>query len=424
MKIALVTNFLYPEGLGGTELFCYKLAKALIQLNNEVFWFVPNWSKAVTSTSNFEDIHIVRFAVVEKDKKSNQDFVAASFIKEIKARQISVAHFNEFGGPEGSSANLLNATKASGIHTVVTLHLLNYLCRQGLMRHVNKENNSGEIAGYRCGECLSQSKKSALASQLLPVLKLYAKTNLPVQANLNKNIDTYNDKLPLVEALKNSADVIVTLTKWFQKVLIANNVESKKIVHIPQGEPEILVTPSPLKKTGFVFISRIHKEKGIDILLKTAEIFKERKLNITIDLYGPIPVGIKHSIDFITKIKVYKNIQYKGVLPPSDVIKTISRYKAVLLPSIVAEMAPMIIMEANKLQTPVIATDVPGSRELITEYNCGLITKYNNAEDFSEKIIQIEKGQTNFSFIQPHNSFDVVAQRYLKIYIPEIQKRN
>ena len=422
MKIAIVTNFLYPEGLGGTELFCYKLAKALIKLNNEVFWFVPNWSKDVTSTSDFEKIHIVRFAAVEKDKISNPDFVAASFIKEMKLRQIYVAHFNEFGGPEGSSANLLNATKASGIHTVVTLHLLNYLCRQGSMRHVYKEYNTGEIAGYRCGECLSQSKKSTLASQLMPVLKLYAKTNLPVPSILIKKIATDNDKLPLVEALKNSADVVVTLTKWFQKVLIANNVESKKIVHIPQGEPEILVTPPPVKKTGFVFISRIHKEKGIDILLKTAEIFKQKKINITIDLFGPIPVGIKHSIDFITKIKEYENIHYKGVLPPSDVIKIISGYKAVLLPSVVAEMAPMIIMEANKLQTPVIATDVPGSRELIMEYDCGLISNYNDAEDFAEKIIQIEKGQTKFSFIQPNNSFDTVAQRYLQIYIPEKQE--
>ena len=63
MKIAIVTNFLYPDGLGGTELYCYQLANALVERGNEVYWFVPNFSSAITAVEERgKGIRIVKFS--------------------------------------------------------------------------------------------------------------------------------------------------------------------------------------------------------------------------------------------------------------------------------------------------------------------------------------------------------------------------
>jgi glycosyltransferase involved in cell wall biosynthesis len=228
----------------------------------------------------------------------------------------------------------------------------------------------------------------------------------------------FKNKIPFLESLR-EADVVVSLTEWFKKILIVNGIPEDKIIVIPQATPgdhetEII---SKGKQEGFVFIGRINKEKGIEILLSAAEKLAKRNPEIYIDIYGPIPLANRPADRFMEKIKRYNNIKYKGILSPDAVLSTMGRYKAVLLPSLFTEMAPLIISEANKVKVPVIVSDVPGSSEMVKSYNSGLIFKYNSAEDLVEKILHVNKGGLEFKFEQPSkNDFNGVAMKYMKLF--------
>lgn len=138
-----------------------------------------------------------------------------------------------------------------------------------------------------------------------------------------------------------------------------------------------------------------------------------------IDIYGPSYGPYKaenRSLNWAYPgLDNYDNVQYKGFLQPDDVLAVMNNYKGVILPSLVAEMAPLIIMEANALKVPVIVSDVPGSAELTRQYNCGLVFKYASSDDLLEKLIQLEQQNDQFEFKQPaENNFYQTAGIYEK----------
>lgn len=425
MKIALITNFLYPEGLGGTELYCFQLANALVKRGNEVYWFVPNFhSQETISEERWEGIKVVKFAGVNNEQKPLLEFVSSSFIKEMQARDIHIAHFNEFGGNDGISSGLLAATKKAGIVTIVTLHLASYACRAGTLHYSGVEPCNGEIMISRCSSCYlfsgmtsSDTLNLNLARAFEKIFRIKTVQSLPKIKNL---IRTINLNKEIIDSVNENSDKIVSLTKWFRDVLIINKVPEKKIVYLPQVSPDIDDTFQLLSndvRKNYVFVGRVNKEKGVDLILDIATRLKKELPSVIIDLYGPYTPQDVLPHTNIANLNDFDNIRYKGILKPDEVLSVMNKYKAVILPSRVAEMAPLIIMEANKLKVPVIASDVPGSAELIKQYGGGLIFKYRSVDDLFGKIMGIENGIHEFTFEQPaENNFYHVAEKYEEVY--------
>ncbi len=425
MKIAIVTNFLYPDGLGGTELYCYQLANAFIERGNEVYWFVPNFNSANTiSEERGMGIRVVKFAAIDHDGKQSLEFISASFTNEMRSRDILISHFNEFGGDEGISAGLLAATKKAGIATIVTLHMANYVCQTATLRYGGIQPCNGKIITGRCSSCYLFSNKTSSATLNLALtrffenfLKTGAVRSLPGIKNLAAAI---NLKDSFISSVGKHADKIVSLTHWFKEMLLINNTPGHKIVYLPQVSPGtdgVAPQVNTESRSGYVFIGRVNKEKGVDLLLDIASKLKKHLPSVVIDLYGPYTPTDVLPHTKIANLSSFDNVRYKGILHPDEVLPVMNKYKAVILPSRVAEMASLVIMEANKLKLPVIASDVPGSVELINQYDCGLVFKYRSATDLYEKIKEVEDNRHHFSFKQPvKNDFYHIAQKYEDIY--------
>lgn len=425
MKIAIVTNFLYPEGLGGTELYCYRLANALVERGNEVYWFVPNFNSQQTiSEERGKGIKVVKFAGVNNELKPVLEFVSSSFVKEMQERNIKIAHFNEFGGDDGISSGLLAATKKAGIVTIVTLHLVSYACRAGTLHYAGVEPCNGEIIISRCSSCYlfsgmtpSDTLNINLARAFEKIFRIQRVQSLPKIKSL---VRTINFNSEIIDSVNKHSDRIVSLTKWFRDVLVINKVPEKKIAYIPQVSPdvdEMLLQQNNEARKNYVFVGRVNKEKGVDLILDIATRLKRELPGVAIDLFGPYSPHDILPHTKISNLNDFENIRYKGILKPEKVLPVMNKYKAVILPSRVAEMAPLIIMEANKLNVPVIASDVPGSAELIEQYGGGLIFQYCSVDDLFRKIMEIEKAAHTFTFKQPiENSFYHLAGKYEDVY--------
>jgi glycosyltransferase involved in cell wall biosynthesis len=429
MKIAIVTNFFYPDRLGGTELYCHQLANALLNLGHQVYWFVPNFNEKVTLTIDGENnLKIIKFAAIDKTVESSPVFVASSFIKEMQERNITVAHFNEFGGLSGVSEFLLKETKKAGITTVVTLHLAHYVCQAGTMRFGGKDVCNGEVIPNRCGSCnlFSNATSSESVNYLLTrvfnkVFDVMDKNDIALLPKIKRLLASFKLRLSFIAILRDHADTVVALAEWFKEVLILNGIPENKVVYLPQAIPSALQVQNVTgldNRKNYVFIGRINKEKGIMILLGAAKKLSKQAPGVDIDLYGPMPIPLtKQTKYFLNEIKKLSNIHYKGVLKPAEVLSTIDKYKAVLLPSHVAEMAPLIIMEANALKIPVIVSDVPGSVELVKQEDSGLVFNYDDVDDLVKKMLLIENGIAQFQFNKPfENDFDHTALQYIALY--------
>ena len=425
MRIAIVTNFIYPEGLGGTELYCFQLIQALVSTGNDVFWLIPNFGSSNTvSEAHISGAKVIRFATKDAEGKDGLAVLERSFASAIRNYNIETAHFNEFGGEDGINPTLLRIAREAGAKTIVTLHLANYICKSSTMHFAGKQPCNGKVITARCSSCFALSGLTGsstfnymTATVAAGILSLKAVRSLP---GIKTIVAAVEMKRTFIGELANHADRIVSLTKWFRTVLIENGISADKITYIPQVSPDpqssanISISDS---RKGYVFIGRVNKEKGVDLLMEIAPKLKRAYPELVVDLYGPYtPTKVlPHTI--IDDLNGYDNIRYKGVLELDEVLPVMNQYKAVILPSRVAEMAPLIIMEANRLKVPVIVSDVPGSSELVKASGGGLVFKYGSAKHLFKRISEIEQATVSFQYREPEiNGFRSLSEKYVAVY--------
>ncbi len=149
----------------------------------------------------------------------------------------------------------------------------------------------------------------------------------------------------------------------------------------------------------FVFISHIKKEKGVDEIVEVVSLLDK---NYTIDLYGIINDN-RYSEDYFKK----KGISYKGALDANRVLKTLSSYDVLLLPSY-QEGYPGIVIESYSLGIPVITTNLIGLREIVDNYKTGITIPIKN-------ILELKSAIEYFNF-ENYNQMSQYAQKKFLLF--------
>ena len=146
------------------------------------------------------------------------------------------------------------------------------------------------------------------------------------------------------------------------------------------------------KKNQIVFVGRDSFEKGIDILRNI-----ESKINAS--------------------VKYCTNLDWK------DAMKIVQESQILVVPSRI-ESIPQVIKEAFFLQVPVIATNVGGIPELISNNITGLLVPPENPEEMTNTINELlsdnntkqKLSKNAFEFINKNFSWDVLIEKYIKLY--------
>lgn len=166
------------------------------------------------------------------------------------------------------------------------------------------------------------------------------------------------------------------------------NVEYFPNFRLSDFVPDIIIHEKNLR---LVFFSRIHKMKGLDVVFYIADRIQEDQLSekITIDFYGQINEPDKEY--FMNNIAKYDFVNYKGVIEPQNINKTLTNYDILLFPTryINDEGFPGTILDGYMSGVPVIASNWCHSKEFINNDYCGFICNIDNLDEFYNKIIYL-----------------------------------
>lgn len=115
----------------------------------------------------------------------------------------------------------------------------------------------------------------------------------------------------------------------------------------------------------FVYMGHVRYVKGINEIIQAAERFDQ---GVSVDIYGPL-------LDDFTEegFVGLKNVYYRGVVAPEEVVETLSRYDALLLPTYhPGEGYPGVILEAYNARLPIVCSNWRALPEIVDE-TCGII---------------------------------------------------
>jgi glycosyltransferase involved in cell wall biosynthesis len=177
-------------------------------------------------------------------------------------------------------------------------------------------------------------------------------------------------------------DKIITITKWEEPYLENLGINKNKIIYIPNGIPEEFFKLKSLAKNkkDILFLGRISPIKDLETL-----IYSLANSNLNLDIVGPAEECYKDSLFKIIKHLKLSNIQFKpSITDLKKKISLIDNYNLFVLPS-KREAMPQSLIEAMARKKIVIASNNPGTREIINGKN-GFLFEVGNITQLKEVI--------------------------------------
>ncbi len=144
------------------------------------------------------------------------------------------------------------------------------------------------------------------------------------------------------------------------------------------------------RECQYVFVGRIERLKGIDILLQAWRQVEnsqgERTPKLIICGTGPMEEWCKNYIEE----NGLRTVEMRGFIPNRKIGKILAESRALILPTQCYEGFPMTILEAYGVGTPVICSDIGNAGSIVTDKVTGLKFRYDEPEDLADKIRAFE----------------------------------
>jgi len=174
-----------------------------------------------------------------------------------------------------------------------------------------------------------------------------------------------------------------------------------------------------------LFVGRIEKYKGLHVLLKSLLYVKEP---VQLSIIGPLVGEAKYHkriFELIIKVneKTAHRVNYLGPKRPTEIIKYYQMASILVVPSL-SESFGNVILESLACETPVIASNVGGIPEIITNYKNGILIPPNDAKKLA-KVIEFllnreelirKLGEQGRRLVVEKFSVEVVAKKLLEVY--------
>ncbi|MFL6830843.1 MAG: glycosyltransferase family 4 protein [Sphingomicrobium sp.] len=146
--------------------------------------------------------------------------------------------------------------------------------------------------------------------------------------------------------------------------------------------------PAPGGPPAFLFIGRLLRDKGVAEFIAAARLLRRELPEARFQLLGPIDDANRTAVDPHELQSWISEGVVEHLGTTDDVRPFIAAATAVVLPSY-REGLPRSLLEAGAMERPLIATDVPGCREVVEDGINGLLCKVRDPQSLAASMRRI-----------------------------------
>lgn len=267
--------------------------------------------------------------------------------------------------------------KHYNIPIIMTLHNYRLICANALLF---RENKVCELCIKKTIPFPAIKNKCYRESRIQTIV-------LVLMTTFHKIIGTWKSKVNIYIALTNFAKVKIlnsSLNLHPEQIKIKQNFVEDRGYDFQKDD-------------YFLFVGRLSKEKGIEILLDS---FSNNNQKLIIIGDGPMKKEVMETV------LNNKNIMYLGFQDLDIINQYMRKAKALIFTSIWYEGMPMTILEALSAGTPVIAPNIGAASEIIKNGFNGLIYEVGNSHDLKKKIKNIDINEEKYQQVVKNSRED------------------
>lgn len=362
MKIVQVNKFYFPKG--GADVYALQLSDLLRAAGHEVIPFAMRHRENLPTPYE-------KYFVSEVDLRKREGFLSdikkaarvvysfearRKFLQLLRDTKPDIVHIHNVY--HQLSPSVLHAAAAARVPVVMTVHdykLFNP--NYSMFGHGGRVCEHGarglywETVRYNCMGSFGASVTMALEAYLHGWLRTY-----------EKHVRRF-----------------IAPSKFVIDIATSRGWERTRFVHIPNFVQSI-VPPKKRGKECILYVGRLSAEKGLMYLLEAAK------------MIAPVPVvlvGLGPEEDALRSRAGelgLRNVTFAGFKKGAELWSMISGARAVVLPTVSYENAPLAALEAQTLGKVVIATRVGGIPELITDGENGLLVPPRDALSLAKAV--------------------------------------
>lgn len=359
MKILMVNKFLYP--VGGAETYMIKLGKYLTEIGHEIQYFGMYDEKNIVG-NNF-NIYTTKMVLRGKSSLVKQIKSSLKVIYSREARKKLKIILEEFR-PDIIHMNNINfqltpsiiyEIKKHNIPIIQTVHDPQISCPNHRLYIESK--------GIICDKCLDGSYINCIKEKC--VQNSIAKSSLAtIESYYYHFRDTYN-----------LVDKYICPSSFIASILERGKVNKNKIKIMYNFSDEVInFQNKEIEEDYVLYFGRLSKEKGVETLIKVCNKLPEVKFVFAGT--GPLKKSLRG----------LKNVNYVGFKNGEELQRLISNALFTVYPSEWYENCPLSVIESQALGTPVVASNLGGTKELINNKENGILFEGMNKEDLENSI--------------------------------------
>lgn len=396
MKIFLTTRAFLPPFTGGVDVYAERLGRALARLGHEVHFVAvdatlkENTPKISMLSEDYQGFQVwrLKFSYDQRpkiflDQAYDPDMgqLFRDLLTEQKPDLVLILNFYQI------SLAAIKAAKALNLPIVHIATDFVPVCRRATLIRWNGESCKVGESVKTCTECfVSRSAPGRLTAKVLnsafseDTLKSLASKRQTFPLNLVRpyweQIDLMDQRLERLQPLREKIDLILTPTQFTSDMFLANGFRPAQIHLMPfaidETNPLEHVTKIPAPHVRFLFVGRLQPYKGVHLLIEAFQNLQNPQ-NATLTIYGKQDGYEEYYNQFLANVAANPRIDFAGVIPPSELGRAFGEADYFILPSIWHENNPLILLDALQSNTPVIASDVGGVRDIVKDGSSGFL---------------------------------------------------
>ena len=380
--LQVIPNFVPAWGYGGPIPVCFELSKKLIEFGHQVTVCTTdtynNKQRNLVEEETIDGIKVIRFKNFSNylawQHRLSFPFNFNNYVKK-NIKNFDIAHLHEFR----TLQNIIVQHYSSKYDTPYVIQ------SHGTVLPIIAKQRMKKIFDYLWGYKILQnaSKVLALTTEELNEYKMMnvLEKNIEIVPN-GINISDYNN--------------------------LPKKGEFRKKYNIHNNEKIIL------------FLGRIHKIKGLELLVHTFIDLSKKMDNIKLIIVGPDDGFLQKLNEIINESKLNEKILLTGPLYGEEKLCAYVDSDVYVLPSF-HEGFPITILEACMCGTPVITTNHCGIPELVRKFGFVVESDKNQLKKAIIKVLDDNNTVKKFNargkkLIEDNYNWDIIVDRIVKLY--------